>query len=106
MLAGIAVCSPRLSRNTYLHGVVLGELAVQLQSGTMWIPVVLTARIGVLRLSASGCAPTAEFESVGPRSARARSPWFIVGGMFAPRMPPPALICLTARFMPSRLCGP
>src|SRR5438046_9426168 len=69
MLSGIAVCSPRLSRKMYLHGVVDGAL----QSGTMWMPVVLVASIGVFRLSASGCAPTAELDSVGPSSART---WF------------------------------
>src|SRR5438128_118613 len=41
MLSGMAVSSPRLSRNTYLQGVVSGNL----QSGTMWMPVVLTATI-------------------------------------------------------------
>src|SRR5207248_515405 len=69
MLSGIAVCSPRLSRNTYLQGVAAGKL----QSGTMWMPVVLTARIGVFKLSARGCTPTAELESVGPSSARSWS---------------------------------
>src|SRR3989442_161355 len=67
MLVGIADSSPRLSRKTYLHGSVLGKL----QSGTMWIPVVLTARIGILKLSAKGCTATAELESVGPRRASA-----------------------------------
>src|SRR5450759_4292921 len=119
MLSGIAVSSPRLSRNTYLHGVLDGKL----QLGTMLMPVVRTATMGVLRLSASGCTPTAELESVGPRSARSRSCWIIVcatwddcvlseassltvSAICAPLTPPELLICFTARFMPSRPCGP
>src|SRR5207253_1625451 len=73
MLSGIAVCSPRLSRNTYLHGVGLGFAGVQLQSGTRWVPVVLTARTGVFKVSARGWTATAEFDSVGPSRART---WF------------------------------
>src|SRR5260370_30479163 len=123
MLSGIAVSSPRLSRNTYLHGVVVGFAAVQLQSGTMWIPLVLTARIGVFKLSARGGTATAELDSVGPSSART---WFDSIrvwafacevalsevssskeiSIIAPLTPPDALICLAASFMPSRLCGP
>src|SRR6202165_1221581 len=123
MLSGIAVCSPRLSRNTYLHGVELGLATVQLQSGTMWIPVVLTARIGVLSSSASGWTATAEFDSVGPKRARSRDAvisvcafWADVAAreasswtsrsIIAPLTPPEALICLTASRAPSRLCGP
>ena len=70
MLAGIADSSPRLSRKTYLQGTVDGAL----QLGTMLIPVVLTARIGILKLSASGCTATAEFERVGPRRASSCPP--------------------------------
>src|ERR1700720_2505550 len=116
MLSGIAVSSPRLSRNTYLHGVVFGKL----QLGTMLMPVVLTARIGVLRLSASGCTATAEFESVGPRSARSWSDWIMVwatvadwalseassltvSAIVAPLTPPALFIWSTASIMPSRL---
>src|SRR2546423_14101158 len=62
MLSGMAVCSPRLSRKTYLHGVGSGLL----QLGTMLMPVVLTARIGVFSFSASGGTPTAEVDRVGP----------------------------------------
>src|SRR4029077_7140171 len=123
MLSGIAVSSPRLSRNTYLHGAVFGLAAVQLQSGTMWMPVVLTARIGVFRLSARGCTATAEFESVGPSRARSCDDWISVcafwaevaaseassctsRSIIAPLTPPAALICLTASMAPSRLWGP
>src|ERR1700682_3673739 len=119
MLAGMAVCSPRLSRNTYLHGVVDGAL----QLGTMLMPVVLTARMGVFRLSASGWTPTAELDRVGPRSARSSSCWisfwaswvdcalseassFLVSAICAPRTPPELLICLTASSAPFQLCGP
>src|SRR5207253_8058149 len=122
MLSGIAVCSPRLSRNTYLHGVGLGFAGVQLQSGTRWVPVVLTARTGVFKVSARGWTATTEFDSVGPSRART---WFCPISVWAfalevawseassskdrsivaPLTPPEALICLTASFIPSRLCG-
>src|SRR5450759_2405341 len=119
MLSGIAVSSPRLSRNTYLQGTVDGAL----QLGTMLMPVVLTARMGVLRLSASGCTATAELDSVGPSRARSCSSWIsfcatwadcalsdasslIVSAICAPLTPPELLICFTARFIPSRLWGP
>src|SRR3984893_7867296 len=74
MLAGIAASSPRLSRKTYVQGTVEGAL----QLGTMLIPVVLTARIGILRLSASGWTATAELDSVGPRRANGWGWWEIV----------------------------
>src|SRR6266571_998835 len=119
MLSGMAVCSPRLSRKTYLQGVAVGKL----QSGTMWMPVVLTARIGVFRLSARGCTPTAELDSVGPRRAISWSCWIIVcaccddcalseassrtsSEIWAPLTPSEPLICSTASTMPSRLWGP
>src|SRR5258708_7759531 len=79
MLSGIAVSSPRLSRNTYRHGTVLGKL----QLGTMLMPVVLTARIGVRCCSASGWTATAELESVGPRRARSWSDRIIVWATWA-----------------------
>src|SRR5437764_596104 len=66
MLVGIAVSSPRLSRKTYLPGSVLGKL----QSGTMWMAVVLTARIGMLMLSASGCTATAGSRRVAGLNCR------------------------------------
>ncbi len=71
MLAGIADSSPRLSRKTYLQGTVDGAL----QLGTMLIPVVLTARIGILKLSASGWTATAELDSVGPSRASGWTCW-------------------------------
>src|SRR5260370_40561611 len=108
-----------LSRNTYLQGSVDGAL----QFGPRLMLVVLTARIGVLRLSGSGCTGTAELDRVGPSSARSCSSWIsfcatwadcalseasslIVRAICAPFTPPEPLICLTARFIPSRLWGP
>src|SRR5215472_9068423 len=107
MLSGIAVCSPRLSRKTYLHGVSDGKL----QSGTMWIPVVLTARIGVFKFSDRGCTATAELDNVGPSTAITWDSWIrpcafcadcalseasssTVRSILAPLTPPEALICL------------
>src|SRR6266576_2299736 len=79
MLAGIADSSPRLSRKTYLQGTVDGAL----QLGTMLMPVVLTARIGILKLSASGCTATAELDSVGPRRAKSWPCWIRVCATWA-----------------------
>ena len=87
------------------------------------MPVVLTARIGVFKLSASGCTATAELERVGPRTAMTWFDWIsvcafcadcalseasssTVSSILAPLTPPEALICLTASIAPSRLCGP
>src|SRR5579864_8544525 len=87
------------------------------------MPVVLTARIGTFRLSASGCTPTAELDSVGPRSASTLFCWMRVCALAAevglsdvsswtvrlicaPLTPPDPLIWSTASIMPSRLCGP
>src|SRR5216684_2893774 len=119
MLAGIADSSPRLSRKTYLQGTVDGAL----QLGTMLMPVVLTARIGILKLSASGCTATAEFERVGPRSASSCPPWMRVcatcadwalseassrvsSEILAPLTPPELLIISTARSAPFLELGP
>src|ERR1700726_301894 len=119
ILVGMAVSSPRLSRNTYLQGTVDGKL----QSGTMLMPVVLTARMGILKLSASGCTATAEFERVGPRSASSCPPcinvwatcadWALSDAsprvsseIFAPRTPPELLIVSAARSAPFFELGP
>ncbi len=79
MLAGIADSSPRLSRKTYLQETVDGAL----QFGTMLMPVVLTARIGILKLSANGWTATAELERVGPRSASNWPCWMRVWATWA-----------------------
>jgi len=87
------------------------------------MPVVLTASIGVLRLSARGWTATAELDSVGPRRAMTWSCWIkvwataadcalsdasslTVSEIWAPLTPPEALICFTARFIPFCPCGP
>src|SRR5438445_13647518 len=119
MLVGMAVSSPRLSRKTYLQGTVDGAL----QLGTMLMPVVLTARIGILKLSASGWTATAELESVGPRRASSCPCWISVCAtwadcgrseasslvsrvILAPFTPPELLIFSTARSMPFFELGP